>query len=85
MLSDWQYLVAQLLADGGFALAVFLISLGKRGVAISFFVTSADEGQVRIASARWKAPWTISDPISCFDLAWFGAEPHVARLEMWSG
>ena len=38
MLSDWQCIVAQLLAEGGLVCAVFLTSLGKRGVTISLSI-----------------------------------------------
>jgi hypothetical protein len=40
MLSNWQCIVAQLLAEGDFASPDFLISLGKRGVTISLSVVS---------------------------------------------
>jgi hypothetical protein len=39
VLSDWQYILAQLLAEGGIAFADFLISLGKRGVTISLSIS----------------------------------------------
>lgn len=92
MLSDWQYILAQLLAEGGIAFADFLISLGKRGVTISSGISLSlcyndiDQlSRVGITSARWKAPSTISDPTSSTSGSiWLDAESCVAKLRFWT-